>query len=229
VYANVFLKLMKNSVVLPKLVSSEYKDIVVKPISNTGQPTAPPSTPSASRSSPSATAPWRRPGRGGRRDRRHHRQAEGRRRRVHLEETLTVDALLKSKIMQAGLGPRQPDRHGPATPRPRSSTPGSARRAGDQLLRRPDRRPQRLDEMAVEADGRVGLLHPSDAWAMLGSLSGLTAQTKEATDALTKRQAADAGQHRLVLDPERRRRSPAARAPATPWSTAPARTSPTLR
>jgi hypothetical protein len=46
--------------------------------------------------------------------------------------------------------------------------------------------PQRLDEMAVEQDGRIGLLHPSDAWAMLGSLSGLTAQTKEATDALTR-------------------------------------------
>ena len=32
-----FLKLLKNSVVLPKLVSSEYKDIVVNPISKSGQ------------------------------------------------------------------------------------------------------------------------------------------------------------------------------------------------
>src|SRR5690348_11317642 len=37
VYANTFLALLKNNIVLPKLVSSEYKNIVVNPIQKNGQ------------------------------------------------------------------------------------------------------------------------------------------------------------------------------------------------
>jgi hypothetical protein len=189
VYANTFLKLMKNSVVLPKLVSSEYKDIVVKPISNTGQKNG--STVYIKRV-PQFTV------------------RDGAVAQVQdvvegeiavtidkqkgvdveftsLEETLTVDALLKSKIMQAKASAlaNQIDQDLHAETKKFYSwvgTPGQDINSYADLTKGP----QRLDEMAVEMDGRFGLLHPSDAWAMLGSLSGLTAQTKEATDALTR-------------------------------------------
>ena len=103
VYANTFLKLLKNSVVLPKLVSSEYKDIVVKPISNTGQKNG-------------TTVYVKRPPMFTVRDgavAQVQDVTEGeiavtidKQKGVDveftsLEETLSVDALLKSKIMQA--------------------------------------------------------------------------------------------------------------------------------
>jgi hypothetical protein len=104
-----------------------------------------------------------------------------------LEETLTVDALLESKIMKAKASAlaNQIDADLHAETKKFYNwvgTPGQDINSYSDLTKGP----QRLDEMGVESDGRFGLLHPSDAWAMLGSLSGLTAQTKEATDALTR-------------------------------------------
>lgn len=189
VYANTFLKLMKNAVVLPKLVSSEYKNVVVKPISNTGQKNgttvyikrvpqftvrdgAVASVQDVVEGEIAVTI-----------DKQKGVDVEF----TSLEETLTVDQLLKSKIMQAKASAlaNQIDMDLHAETKKFYSwvgTPGQDINSYSDLTKGP----QRLDEMAVEQDGRVGLLHPSDAWAMLGSLSGLTAQTKEATDALTR-------------------------------------------
>lgn len=189
VYANTFLKLMKNAVVLPKLVSSEYKNVVVKPISNTGQKNgttvyikrvpqftvrdgAVASVQDVVEGEIAVTI-----------DKQKGVDVEF----TSLEETLTVDQLLKSKIMQAKASAlaNQIDQDLHAETKKFYSwvgTPGQDINSYSDLTKGP----QRLDEMAVEQDGRVGLLHPSDAWAMLGSLSGLTAQTKEATDALTR-------------------------------------------
>ncbi len=189
VYANTFLKMMKNSVVLPKLVSSEYKDIVVKPISNTGQANgttvyikrvpqftvrdgAVASVQDVVEGEIAVTI-----------DKQKGVDVEF----TSMEETLTVDSLLKSKIMQAKASAlaNQIDQDLHAETKKFYSwvgTPGQDINSYADMTKGP----QRLDEMAVEQDGRIGLLHPSDAWAMLGSLSGLTAQTKEATDALTR-------------------------------------------
>lgn len=189
VYANTFLKLMKNAVVLPKLVSSEYKDKVVNPISNTGQKNgttvyikrvpqftvrdgAVASVQDVVEGEIAVTI-----------DKQKGVDVEF----TSMEETLTVDSLLKSKIMQAKASAlaNQIDADLHAETKKFYNwvgTPGQAINSYSDITLGP----QRLDEMGVEQDGRIGLLHPSDAWAMLGSLSGLTAQTKEATDALTK-------------------------------------------
>ena len=104
-----------------------------------------------------------------------------------LEETLTVDGLLKSKVMQAKASAlaNQIDQDLHAETKKFFNwvgTPGTTLSTYAGLIKAP----QRLDEMAVEQDGRIGVLPPADAWGMIGSLSGLTAQTKEATDALTR-------------------------------------------
>lgn len=189
VYANTFLKLLKNSVVLPKLVSSEYKNIVVKPISNTGQKNG-------------TTVYVKRPPMFTVRDgavAQVQDVVEGeiavtidKQKGVDveftsLEETLTVDDLLKSKVMQAKASAlaNQIDQDLHAETKKFYSwvgTPGQLINSYADLTKAP----QRLDEMGVEMDGRIGILPPADAWAMLGNLSGLYAQEKVATDALTR-------------------------------------------
>lgn len=189
VYANVGLKLLKNELVMAKLVSSEYKDIVVKPISKGGQANG-------------STVYLKRPPEFTVRDgavasvqdvvegeiavsidKQKGIDVEF----TSLEETLTVDSLLKSKTMESAMASlaNQIDSDIHAETRKFYSwvgTPGQAINSYADLTKAP----QRLDEMGVQAAGRVGVMHPSDAWAMLGNLSGLTAQTREATDALTK-------------------------------------------
>lgn len=189
VYANAFLQLLKNSVVLPKLVSSEYKDIVVNPISRGGQKNG-------------STVYIKRPPMFTVRDgavAQVQDVVEGeiavsidKQKGVDveftsLEETLTVDSLLKSKVMQAKASAlaNQIDQDLHAETKKFYSwvgTPGQTINSYADLIKAP----QRLDEMGVEQDGRVGLLPPADAWAMLGNLSGLYAQEKVANDALTK-------------------------------------------
>ncbi len=189
VYANAFLKLMKNNVVLPKLVSSEYKNVVVKPIQSNGQANG--STVYIKRVPQftvrdGATASVQDVVEGEIAvtiDKQKGVDVEF----TSLEETLSVDAILNSKIMQAKASAlaNQIDQDLHAETKKFYSwvgTPGQTINSYADLTLGP----QRLDEMAVQSDGRIGLLHPSDAWAMLGSLSGLTAQTKEATDALTR-------------------------------------------
>jgi hypothetical protein len=189
VYANTFLKLLKNNVVLPKLVSSEYRNIVVNPIQRNGQANG-------------TTVYVKRPPMFTVRDgavAAVQDVVEGeiavtidKQKGVDvqftsLEETLSVDALLKSKIMQAKASAlaNQIDLDLHAETKKFYSwvgTPGQTINSYSDITKAP----QRLDEMGVESSGRVGLLPPADAWAMLGSLSGLSAQEKVATDALTR-------------------------------------------
>lgn len=181
VYSNTFLHMLKNSVVLPKLVTTEFKD-EFKKVGNTVYAKRTPEF--TVRDGAVATV---------------QDVVEGeiaitidKQKGVDVEftsveETLTVDALLKSKTMKSAAAQlaQQIDSDLHAVTKKFYNwvgTPGQLINSYADLAKGP----QRLDEMAVETDGRVGILHPGDAWAMLGSLSGLTAQTKEATDALTR-------------------------------------------
>jgi hypothetical protein len=188
VYANTFLKLMKNNLVAAKVVTSEYRDVVVKPISKGGQ-------------SNGTTVYVKRPPQFTVRDgavAQVQDVVEGeialtidKQKGIDveftsLEETLTVDSLLKSKVMSSAAAQlaNQVDTDIHAVTRQFYSwvgTPGQLINSFSDL----SKAPQRLDEQGVETDGRVGFLHPSDAWAMLGNLSGLQTE-KIATDALTR-------------------------------------------
>jgi hypothetical protein len=189
VYANAGLKLLKNNLVAAKLISSEYKDIVVKPISNTGQRNG-------------TTVYIKRPPEFVIRqgavanvqdvvegeiavtiDKQRGVDVEF----TSMEETLTVDALLKSKTLEAAMQTIANEIDGDVHDETKKfpswvGTPGQVVNAYSDLTKGP----QRLDEMGVQAAGRIGFMHPEDAWAMLGSLSGLSAQEKEARDALTQ-------------------------------------------
>lgn len=48
--------------------------------------------------------------------------------------------------------------------------------------------PQRLDELAVPGTDRAGILSPADYWALAGAFTGLYAQTSVATNALERAQ-----------------------------------------
>jgi hypothetical protein len=181
VYANTFLALMKNKVVLPKLVTTEFKNEFKKVGSTVYAKRTPEFT---VRDGAVASV---------------QDVVEGeiaitidKQKGVDVqftsvEETLTVDSLLKSKVMDAAAAQlaQQVDSDLHALTKKFynwAGTPGQTINSYSDLTKGPER----LDIMAVPNDKRVGLLPPSDAWAMLGSLSGLTAQTKEATDALTR-------------------------------------------
>lgn len=181
VYSNTFLKLLKNNVVLPKLVTTEFKNDFKK-VGNTVYAKRVPeftvrdgavaSVQDVVEGEIAVTI-----------DKQKGVDVQF----TSVEETLTVDSLLKSKTMNAAAAQlaQQVDSDLHALTKKFYNwvgTPGQAINSYADLVKAP----QRLDEMAVPTDGRVGILHPSDAWAMLGSLSGLSAQTKEATDALTR-------------------------------------------
>lgn len=188
VYANTFLKLMKNNLVAARVVSGEFKNIVVKPISNTGQRNGttvyvkrPPeftvrdgavaSVQDVVEGEVALTI-----------DKQKGIDVEF----TSMEETLTVDALLKSKIMNAAATrlANQIDVDIHAETKKFYSwvgTPGQTINSYSDL----SKAPERADLQAIETDGRVGFLHPQDAWAMLGSLSGLQTE-KIAADALTR-------------------------------------------
>lgn len=181
VYANTFLKLLKNNVVLPKLVTTEFKD-EFKKVGNTVYVKRPPEFTVRDGAVASvqdvvegeiAVAIDKQKG----------VDVEF----TSVEQTLTVDSLLKSKVMQAAAVKlaNQVDQDLHALTKKFYNwvgTPGQVVNSFADL----SKAPQRLDEMAVETDNRVGLLNPADAWAMLGSLSGLSAQEKIAADALTR-------------------------------------------
>lgn len=180
VYANTFLKLLKNNVVLPKLVTTEFKD-EFKKIGNTVYVKRPPeftvrdgavaNVQDVVEGEIAVTI-----------DKQKGVDVEF----TSVEQTLTVDALLKSKVMQAAAVKlaNQVDQDLHALTKKFYNwvgTPGQVVNSFADLAKAP----QRLDEMAVETDNRVGLLNPADAWAMLGSLSGLQTE-KIAADALTR-------------------------------------------
>lgn len=181
VYANVFLKHLKNNVVLPKLVSTEFKNEFKKVGSTVYAKRTPEFT---VRDGAVASVQDVVEGEIGITiDKQKGVDVEF----TSVEETLTVDALLKSKVMESAAIKlaNQVDTDLHALTKKFYNwvgTPGQTINSYADLTKGP----QRLDEMAVPTDGRMGILPPADAWALLGNLSSLTAQTKEATDALTR-------------------------------------------
>lgn len=181
VYANAFLALLKNSIVLPKLVTTEFKD-EFKKIGNTVYAKRVPeftvrdgavaSVQDVVEGEIAVTI-----------DKQKGVDVEF----TSVEETLTVDSLLRSRVLKAAavqLGQQiDSDLHA-VTKRFYNwvGTPGELINSFADFAKGP----QRLDEMAVETDGRNAILHPGDAWALLGSFSGLAAQEKVANDALMR-------------------------------------------
>jgi len=167
IYANTGLKLLKNKLVAAKLVSGEFKDEFKK----TGTKTWAKRPPEfVVRDGPVAQV---------------QDVVEGeveialdKQKGVDIEftsieETLTVDALLKSKAMNSAMGrlANQIDADIHAETKKFFNwvgTPGSAIDTYAKLTKAM----LRMDEGSVEADGRVGFLQPSDAWALVGNLSG---------------------------------------------------------
>lgn len=181
VYSNTFLALLKNKVVLPKLVTTEFKNDFKK-VGNTVYAKRTPeftvrdgavaSVQDVVEGEIAITI-----------DKQKGVDVQF----TSVEETLTVNSLLNSKVMNAAAAQlaQQVDSDLHALTKKFynwAGTPGQTINSYADLTKGPER----LDIMAVPNDKRVGLLPPTDAWAMLGSLSGLTAQTKEATDALTR-------------------------------------------
>lgn len=181
VYSNTFLKLLKNNVVMPKLVTTEFKDDFKK-VGNTVY----------AKRVPEFTV---RDGAVAQvqdviegevaivMDKQKGIDVEF----TSVEETLTVDSLLKSKVMNSAAAQlaQQIDQDIHAETKKFYNwvgTPGQLINSYADLAKAPER----LDIMSVPTDARNGVLHPSDAWAMLGTLSALTAQTEVATDALKR-------------------------------------------
>jgi hypothetical protein len=109
-----------------------------------------------------------------------------------VEDTLTVDSLLKSRVMKsaaAQLAQTIETDVAAVTSQffnmvgtPGTATPGTVVDTyADFLLA-----PQRLDEMAVPADGRFAVMNPRDAYTMLGTIASYTGTQKQAVDALTR-------------------------------------------
>jgi hypothetical protein len=181
VYSNTFLKLLKNNVILPKMVTTEFKDDFKKVGSTVYAKRVPEFTvrdgavaavQDVVEGEIAVTI-----------DKQKGVDVEF----TSVEDTLTLDSLMKSKAMNAAAVAlaQQVDGDLHALTKKFYSwvgTPGQVINSYADLTKGP----QRLDEMAVETSNRVGLLHPEDAWALLGSLSGLTAQQGVATDALTR-------------------------------------------
>lgn len=180
VYANVGLKLLKNNLVMARLVSGEYKN-EFKKIGNTIYTKRPPEF--TVRDGAVASVQDVVEG--------EIAIAMNKQKGVDVsftsvEETLSVDNLLKSSTMASAMATlaNQIDQDIHAETRKFFNwvgTPGQLVNSFADLAKGP----QRLDETGVETDGRVGVMPPADAWAMLGSLSGLQTE-KIAADALTR-------------------------------------------
>jgi len=181
VYSNTFLALLKNNVVLPKLVTTEFKNDFKK-VGNTVYAKRVPeftvrdgavaSVQDVVEGEIAVTI-----------DKQKGVDVEF----TSVEETLTVDALLKSRVMNAAAAQlaQQVDSDLHALTKKFYNwvgTPGQTINSYADL----SKGPQRLDEMGVPMDGRVGLLNPADAWALQGSLTALAAQDRIASDALTQ-------------------------------------------
>lgn len=181
VYSNAFLKLLKNSVVLPKLVSTEFKNDFKK-VGNTVYAKRDPeftvrdgATASIQDVVEGEVAVTM--------DKQKGVDVEF----TSVEDTLSLDSLLKSRVMKSAAAQlaQQVDQDIHAVTKRFYNwvgTPGQAVNSYADLTKAP----QRMDEMSIEAADRCGIMHPEDAWAMLGNLSSLTAQEKEARDALTR-------------------------------------------
>jgi hypothetical protein len=107
-----------------------------------------------------------------------------------IEETLNVDALLKSRVLSASMATIASDIDGELQKRGLEfanwvGTPGTTMSSATALTAAA----QRLDEGAVPADSRVGVLSPADGFGVTNSILGLASQQGEvAKNALQKAQ-----------------------------------------
>lgn len=104
-----------------------------------------------------------------------------------LEETLSVDQLLKSNIMNAEATALAQEIDSdlmeqvlefPAW----AGTPGQTIDSATDFFKAPEL----MDLLAIPGSDRVGVLSPSDYWALAGTFTGLYAQTDVAQDALKR-------------------------------------------
>lgn len=181
VYANVMLKLLKNNLVMGRLVTTQFKN-EFKKIGNTVYVKRPPEfvvregavaqvQPVVEGEVPVVM------------DRQRGIDIEF----SSLEDTLTVDSLLRSAIMNAEAAQLaqtiDSDLMSMTLEFPSwVGTPGQKiDSATDFFLA-----PQRLDEMAVPQVGRAGVLSPNDYWGLAGNFTSLYAQRDIATEALER-------------------------------------------
>jgi hypothetical protein len=109
-----------------------------------------------------------------------------------VEDTLTVDSLLKSRVMKAAAAQLAQTIESDVAAKtseffnmvgtPGTTGPGTIIDSYEDFLLAP----QRLDEMAVPNDGRFALMNPRDAYKMLGTIASYTGTQKQAVDALTR-------------------------------------------
>lgn len=181
VYANVMLKLLKNNLVMGKLVTTSFKD-EFKKVGDTIYVKRPPEFTiregqvAQVQDVVEGEAPLK----------------IDRQRGIDiqfssLEETLTVDQLLKSNIMnaQAAQMAQQVDSDlmSMALQFPNwVGTPGQTVDSAQDFFKAPER----LDTLAVPGTDRAGVLAPADYWALAGNFTGLYAQTDVANNALSR-------------------------------------------
>jgi len=181
VYANVMLKLLKNNLVMGKLVTTQFKN-EFKKIGNTVYVKRPPEF--TVRTGAIAQV---------------QNVTEGEIPVVidkqkgidiqfsSIEETLTVAELLRSEIMNAEAAQlaQQIDSDLMAATLEFPSwvgTPGQTINSATDFFAAP----QRLDELAVPQTDRNGVMSPADFWALAGNFTGLYAQRDIATEALER-------------------------------------------
>jgi hypothetical protein len=181
VYANVMLKLLKNNLVMGKLVTTKFKD-EFKKVGDTVYIKRPPEF--VIREGQVAQV---------------QDVIEGeapikidRQRGIDIEfnslaETLTVDQLLKSNIMQAEAAALAQEIDSDLMEQTLEfpnwvGTPGQVIDSATDFFAGP----QRLDEMAVPGAGRSGVLSPADYWKLAGTFTGLYAQSEVANTALQR-------------------------------------------
>jgi hypothetical protein len=104
-----------------------------------------------------------------------------------IEETLTVDSLLKSKTLDAAMAVLAQDVDSAVLGR-YVDLPNWVGTPGQKIDSAADfaKAPERMDNQAIPTKGRFALLSASDNYGLLGAFIGLYAQNGVAEDALTK-------------------------------------------
>lgn len=181
VYANVMLKLLKNNLVMGKLVTTEFKN-EFKKIGNTVYVKRPPEFTVRTGQVAQVQA-----------------VTEGeipvvidKQKGIDIqfssvEETLTVAQLLKSEILNSEAAQLAQEIDSDLM-RATLEFPSWVGTPGQRIDSATDffLGPQRLDEMAVPQSARSGVLSPNDYWGLAGNFTGLYAQRDIATEALEK-------------------------------------------
>lgn len=181
VYANVMLKLLKNNLVMGRLVTTQFKN-EFKKVGSTVYIKRPPEfviregAVAQVQDVVEGEAPI----------------SIDRQRGIDiefssLEETLTVTDLLRSNVMNAEAAALAQEIDSDLMEQTLEfpswvGTPGQTINSAVDFFAGP----QRLDEMAVPQSDRAAVLAPADYWALAGAFTGLYAQTQVAQDALSR-------------------------------------------